>query len=49
MNKKNTVEYKKNFFQKIKKLLPYFVNLSEDGSILFKEYFKDYMIGGLNR
>ena len=43
------VEYKEEFLDEIKKLLPYLVEFSEDGSMISKEYPKDCAVGGPNR
>lgn len=36
-NREDVVEYRETFLEEMKSLLPYFVELSEDGSIIPKE------------
>lgn len=47
--REDIVEYRKKFLEEMKKLLPYFVEFGEDGSILPKEYPDDCAIGEPNR
>lgn len=42
------VEYRETFLDKIKVIHLYFVEFNEDRSILPKDYYKNYTIGGLN-
>ena len=42
------MEYKKTFLNKIKLLLPYFIEFSDDGFILLKVYSNDCIVGGLD-
>ena len=46
--REDDVEYREKFLEKIKELLPYFVEFSKDGSILPKEYPEDCAVAGLN-
>lgn len=46
--RKDMIEYKKSFLDKIKSLLPYLVRFSEDESMLPKEYSDDCVVDGLN-
>ena len=43
--RKDVVEYRETFLVKMKSLLPYFVEFSNDGSILPKVYLDDYAVG----
>ena len=43
------VKYKKTFLDKIKALLLYFVEFNKNRLILFKNYFKDYIVDRLNK
>ena len=43
--RKDDVEERENFFEKIKKLLPYFMKFGENGLILSKKYPKDCIVG----
>ena len=45
----DVVEYRETFLDEMKALLPYFVEFSEDGSILPKDYPKDCAVGGPNK
>lgn len=42
------IKYKKEFLDKIKILLSYFVEFNENKSILPKKYYKNYIIKTLN-
>lgn len=46
---KDMVKYKKIFLDKIKLFLLYLVEFFEDGSIIFKKYTNDYIVGRLNK
>ena len=46
---KDMVEYKERFLSEMKSLLPYFVEFSEDGSMLPKIYPEDCIVSGLDR
>ena len=43
---KDVVEYRETFLDEMKLLLPYFVEFSDDGSILPKTYSEDCALGG---
>ena len=43
------VEYREIFLNKIKSLLSYFVEFSDDGSILLKVYLDDCAMGRLDQ
>ena len=43
------VKYRETFLDEMKALLPYFVEFSEDGSILPKVYLKDCAVSGPNK
>ena len=43
------VEYKETFLNKIKSLLAYFVEFSNDGSMLLKIYPDDCAVGGADQ
>ena len=43
------VEYRKTFLEEMRLLLPYFVEFSEDGSILEKDYPDDCAVGEPDR
>ena len=47
--RKDVVEYREKFLDEMKKLLPYLVEFSEDGSMISKEYPEDCAVGGPNR
>lgn len=47
--REDVVEYRETFLDEMKALLPYFVEFSEDGSILPKDYSKDCAVGGPNK
>lgn len=44
--RKNVVEYRKLFLDKLKSLLPYLMEFSKDRSMLPQEYPDDYIIDG---
>lgn len=47
--REDVVEYREIFLDEMKALLPYFVEFSEDGSILPKDYSEDCAVGGPNK
>ena len=47
--REDVVEYREEFLDEMKKLLPYLVEFSEDGSMISKEYPEDCAVGGPNR
>ncbi len=44
--REDVVEYRETFLSEMKSLLPYFVEFSDDGSILPKVYPNDCEVGG---
>lgn len=47
--REDVVEYRETFLSEIKSLLPYFLEFSNDGSILPKVYPADCVVGGSNQ
>ncbi len=47
--RKDVIEYQETFLNKMKSLLPYFVEFLENGTMIPKEYPDDYEVGGPDR
>ena len=47
--REDVVEYRETFLSEMKSFLPYFVEFSDDGSILPKVYPDNCAVGGSNR
>lgn len=47
--REDVVKYKETFLEEIRLFLPYFVEFSEDGSILEKNYSDNCAVAGLDR